>query len=200
MKNFKLISRVSFTLVVFAALVFAGCATVPNKPGAVVVDEITHTSTVVKIDSAKRVVTLKQEDGSTQSYVLGDNVKNFDQIKVGDTVKSTVYESVAIFVRKSNEEPDATVSKSVSLAPKGDKPGITMTDTFELVARVSAIDLNKGTITLQSPDGTTKMFAIDKSVDNFKNIKAGDDVVLNVTAGVIIAVEAPAPAAPPTIK
>jgi hypothetical protein len=191
MKNIKLISRISFTLSILTVLIFSGCATVP-KPGAVVVEEITHTATVVKIDSAKRVVTLKLEDGNTQSYVLSDDVRNFDQIKVGDIVKSSVLESVAIFVRKSNEQPDATVSKSVSVAPKGEKPGMVMTDTFELVARVTAIDLNKGMITLKSPDDSTKTFAIDKSVDNFKNIKVGDDVVLNVTVAVMIGVEKPA--------
>jgi hypothetical protein len=191
MKNIRLISRISFTLAILTVLVFAGCATVP-KPGAIVVEEITHTAKVVKIDSAKRVVTLKLEDGSTQSYVLGDDVKNFDQIKVGDVVKSSVLESVAIFVRKSNEQPDATISKSVRVAPKGAKPGIVMTRTFELIARITAIDLDKGTISLNSPDGSTKTFAIDKSVNNFKNIKAGDDVVLNVSVAVMIEVEKPA--------
>jgi hypothetical protein len=199
MKNFRLISRIIFALAILTVFIFSGCATT-SKPGAVVVEQITHTATVVKIDSAKRVVTLKKEDGSMQSYVLGDDVKNFNQIKVGDVVNSSVIESVAVFVRKSNEQPDATVSKSISVAPKGDKPGMVMTDTFELVARVTAIDLDKGLITVNTADGSTKTFPIDKNVKNFKNIKTGDDVILNVTVAMIIAVEAPAPAGPPSIN
>lgn len=199
MKNFRLISRVSFALVILTVFVFSGCATT-SKPGAVVVEEVTNTATVMNIDSAKRIVTLKKEDGSMQSYVLGDNVRNFDQIKVGDVVKSSVIESVAVYVRKSNEEPDATVSKSVSVAAKGEKPSITLTDTFELVARVTAIDIDKGVITISTVSGETKTFPIDKSVGKFKNIKAGDDVILNVSVAVMIAVETPAPAGPPTIQ
>lgn len=199
MKKFRLISRISFALAILTVFIFSGCATT-SKPGAVVVEQITHTATVVNIDNAKRVITLKREDGSTQSYVLGDNVKNFDQIKVGDIIKSSVIESVAVFVRKSNEEPDATVSKSISVAAQGEKPSIVMTDTFELVARVISIDLDKGMITISTVSGETKTFPIDKSVGNFKNIKAGDDVILNVSVAMMIAVETPAPAGVPTIQ
>jgi hypothetical protein len=198
MKNFRLISGVCFTLAILTVFVFSGCATT-SKPGAVVVEQITRTATVVNIDSAKRVITLKREDGSIQSYALGDNVKNFDQIKVGDIVKSSVIESVAVAVRKSNEEPDATVSKSVSVAAKGEKPSIVMTDTFELVARVTSIDMDKGTITISTVSGESKTFPFDKSVGNFKNIKAGDDVILNISVAVMIAVEAPAPVGPPAL-
>ncbi len=199
MKELKLISRVSFALAILAVFVFSGCATT-SKPGAVVVEQITHTATVVNIDSAKRVITLKKDDGSMQSYVLGDNVKNFDQIKVGDIVKSSVIESVAVYVRKSNEEPDATVSKSVSVAAKGEKPSVVLTDTFELVARVTSIDMDKGLITISTVSGEAKTFPFDKSLGKFKNIKAGDDVILDISVAVMIAVEAPAPAGPPTIQ
>jgi hypothetical protein len=198
MKNFRLISRVSLALAIMTVLVFSGCATT-SKPGAVVVEQVTNTSTVMNIDSAKRIVTLKREDGSMQSYVLGDNVKNFDQIKVGDIVKSSVIESVAVFVRKSNEEPDATVSKSVSVAAKGEKPSVVMTDTFELIARVNSIDMDKGLITISTVTGETKTFPFDKSIGKFKNIKAGDDVILNISVAVMIAVEAPAPVGPPAL-
>jgi hypothetical protein len=199
MKEFKMISRVSLALVILTVFVLSGCATT-SKPGAVVVEQVTHTATVMNIDSANRIITLKNEDGISHSYVLGDNVKNFDQIKVGDIVKSSAIESVAVYVRKSNEEPDATVSKSVSVAAKGEKPSITVTDTFELVARVTSIDLDKGVITISTVSGETKTFPIDKSVGNFKNINAGDDVILDITRAVMIAVEAPAPAGPPTIQ
>ena len=191
MRNLRSTAKVLLMVIILTGFIFSGCATAP-KPGAIVVEEVSRTATVVSVDMAKRVVTLKKEDGSTQSYVVGEAVKNLDQVKPGDIVKSSILESVAIFVRKSNEEPDATVSKSVSVAPKGDKPGIVMTDTFELIAKVEGIDLNNGTIAIKSPDGSIKSFVIDKSVDNFKNIKVGDDVILNVTVAVMIAVEKPA--------
>ena len=191
MKNFKSMAKVLLMLIILAGFIFSGCATAP-KPGAIVVDEVSRTATVVSVDMAKRVVTLKRDDGSTQSYVVSEAVKNLDQVKPGDIVKSSILESVAIFVRKSNEEPDAKESKTVNVAPKGEKPGIVMTDTYELIARVEGIDINKGTIAIKTADGSTKTFVIDKSVENFKNIKTGDDVILIVTKAVMIAVEKPA--------
>ena len=191
MKNFKSMAKVLLMLIILAGFIFSGCATAP-KPGAIVVDEVSRTATVVSVDMAKRVVALKKEDGSTQSYVVSEAVKNLDQVKPGDFVKSSILESVAIFVRKSNEEPDAKESKTVSVAAKGEKPGIVMTDTYELIARVEGIDINKGTIAIKTADGSTKTFVIDKSVENFKNIKTGDDVILIVTKAVMIAVEKPA--------
>ena len=188
MKNFKSMAKILLMLIIFAGFIFSGCATAP-KPGAIVVDEVSRTATVVSVDMAKRIVILKREDGSTQSYVVSEAVKNLDQVKPGDIVKSSILESVAIFVRKSNEEPDAKESKTVSVAPKGEKPGIVMTDTYELIARVEGVDIKKGTIAVKTADGSVKTFGIDKSVENFKNVKVGDDVFLVVTKAVMIAVE-----------
>jgi hypothetical protein len=180
-------------LIILSGFIFSGCATCPlQKPGAIIVEEVSTTATVVSVDMAKRVVILKRDDGSTQRYVVSEAVKNLDQVKPGDIVKSSILESVAIFVRKSNEEPYAKKSETVSVAPKGEKPGIVMTDTYELIARVEGVDLDKGTIAIKSQDGSIKSYVIDKSIENFKNIKTGDDVVLIVTVAVMIAVEKPA--------
>jgi hypothetical protein len=47
-----------------------------------------------KVDAAIRTVVLKSPDGTTKSYKLGPELRNFDQIKVGDTVKATVVDAV----------------------------------------------------------------------------------------------------------
>jgi len=191
MKNSRSMTNVFLMLIILAGFIFSGCATGP-KPGAVAIEEISSTATVVSVDMAKRVVTLKRDDGSTQSYVVSEAAKNLDQVKPGDVVTSSVLESVAIYVGKSNEEPDAKQSKTVSVAPKGDKPGLILTDTFELIAKVEGVDVKKGTIAIKTADGTVKTFGVDKSVENFKNVKVGDDVFLVVTKAVMISVDKPA--------
>ena len=81
-------------------LVFAGYAQEPSaspkakaKPdaeGAIEVGAITATSKVTAVDPAKRTHAVN-EAGETNTYKLGKNVRNFDQIKVGDEVKATLW-------------------------------------------------------------------------------------------------------------
>jgi hypothetical protein len=51
------------------------------------VDAITATSKVTAVDPSKRTVTLTSDAGESNTYKLGKNVRNFDQIKVGDQVQ-----------------------------------------------------------------------------------------------------------------
>jgi len=164
---------------------------VAEKPGGVVVDVVTVTAAVDAIDAAKRTVTLKMADGKSQTIKLGPEVKNFDQIKVGDKVTAKFYQSVAIFVAKTGDKPSASETKTVKVAPKGAKPGAAVVDTLEVTAKVEGIDYKKRTVTLKGPEGNVKTFTVDKAVKNFKNIKKGDDVILRVTEAMAVMVEKP---------
>jgi hypothetical protein len=62
-------------------------------------------ATVTAIDASTRMVTLKTEDGQTVDVECGPEVKNFDKIKVGDTVKATYTESIAFQVASKGETP-----------------------------------------------------------------------------------------------
>ena len=162
-----------------------------SKPGGVVVETTTVTATVDAVDAASRNVTLKFPDGRMQVFEAGPEVRNFDQIKVGDQVKATLAESVAIFVRKSGEQPSAGEARAVKVAPKGAKPGVVLVGTTEMTAKVEAIDYKKRTVTLKGPEGNVKTFTVDKSVKKFSNVKVGDELVVRVTDALAIVVEKP---------
>jgi len=162
------------------------------KPAAAMVDVVTITAAVESVDAANRMVTLKMPDGVSRAIKVGPEVKNFDQIKVGDNVKATFYESVAVVVAKAGEKPAASQVQTVQVAPKGEKPGAIAVDTKEITATVEKIDYKKRTVSLKGPQGNVMTFTVDKSAKNFKNIKKGDDVYLRVTNAVAIAVEEPA--------
>lgn len=186
-------------LLALVTLLMGGCATC-QKPAAVAVEGITKTATVVAVDADRRTVTLKSESGDTQSYILSDAVKNFDQIKVGDVVRATALESVAVYARKPSDQPNVAETKSVTLAPKGEKPGIIISDTVEVSATVEAIDLDKRTLTIREANGRLKTFVVDQRVKNFKNMKPGDEVVLNVTKAFMIGADKPAETLSPKEK
>ncbi len=162
-----------------------------EKPGGIAVEAITATRTVTAVDVAKRMVTLQSGDGTSKTYKLGPEVKNFDQIKVGDIVTTTYAESVAIAVRKSDEKPAAEETRTVQVAPKGAKPGVIMTDTVEITAKVEAIDYKERTVTLKGPEGNSRTFSVDDSVKKFENVKVGDELIIRVTEALAIKVEKP---------
>jgi hypothetical protein len=112
------------------------------------------------IDAVKRVITLKSHDGNLKNYKLGPEVKNFDQIKVGDQMKVAFAESIAIVVGKYDEPPAVVEEETVQTSPKGDKPAFLVTDTFEMTAKVEAFDYDRRTVTLKGPGGDVKTFPV----------------------------------------
>ncbi len=158
--------------------------------GLIVTDAMTATATVQAVDPAKRTVTLRSPDGTTSTYKLSKNVINFDQIKVGDQVKATLVESLAIIIRKADEPPSIGEDEAVALAPKGAKPGVVVANTMELTATVKAIDRAKRTVTLVEPAGNTRTLKVGPDVDLTK-MQTGDDVVVRYTQALAILVEKP---------
>ena len=56
-----------------------------EKPGAVAVETVTSTATVVAINYENRTGTLRLPDGTAVAFTVRPEV-NFDQLKVGDKV------------------------------------------------------------------------------------------------------------------
>ena len=159
-------------------------------PGGIFVETYKNTATVTAIDAASRKVTLVTPDGRMDSFKAGPEVINFDQIQVGDQVKATVTERVAVYMAKDNPPASEGEAALVALAPKGAKPGALMANTVQVIAKVTAIDLKHHKATLRFPDGTTKKVAVRNDVDLTQR-KVGEEVVIRVTEAVAISVEKP---------
>ena len=162
-----------------------------EKPAVVMVDAVTAKSTVTAIDKKARVITLSFDEGRVEDYKLGQEVRNFDQIEIGDQVKVTLAEAVAIYVRKGGDQPVSSEKRTLQVAPKGEKPSFTITDTNEMAATVEKIDHAKRKVTVRRLDGSKKSFSVDKNVEKLENVKVGDEVVVSVTEAMAIAVEKP---------
>ena len=130
----------------------------------------------------------------------GPEVKNFDQIHVGDVLTARYLESVALVVRKADAGPSANESRTVEVAPKGHKPAARIAETKEVTATVEAIDYATRTVTLRGPEGNARTIKVDPSVKRLNDVKKGDQVVARYTEGLAISVKTPPPpktAAPP---
>jgi len=162
----------------------------PGAEGAIEVGAVTATSKVTKIDASNRTVTLTNEAGENNTYKLGKNVRNFDQIKVGDQVKATLLESVAVTVSKSSAAPDAGARGVVAVAPKGAMPGVVMAKTRQITAKIVSVDPQARTVTVEGPMGGKPTIKVGPNV-NLGELQAGDDVTLRVTDALAVRVEKP---------
>lgn len=162
----------------------------PAMPAAVTVEQVNATFTVSAIDAASRTLTLKTADNSEMKCTAGDNVRNFDQIKVGDRINATLVDELAVFVSKPGMQPGVGTGGMVSLAPKGAKPGMMMAKTEDITAKICGIDADKRMITIEGPGGQCKTLSVGSSVD-LAQLKKGDDITAQWTRALAINVQAP---------
>jgi len=165
-----------------------------SKPGVVVAETSTVRATVEAVDPATREVTLKGPKGKIVTIKAGPEVRNFDQIKVGDVLTARYLESVALVVRKPGDPPSATETRTVEVAPKGQKPAGMIVETKEVTATVEAIDYAKRTVTLKGPEGNTRTIKVDPAVKRLNEVKKGDQIVARYTEGLALSVKTPPPA------
>jgi len=166
-------------------------AAVEGKKPSVKKEKTTQViATVEAVDLENRIVTVKGPEGNIVDIKAGEQVKNLAQIKVGDSVEITYYESIAAKVYKAGEAPQgaaATVATERTAKP-GEKPSGIVGSQVTLTATIESISPNKTTVTLKMADGKYKVVKIqDKK--NLTNVKVGDEVVITVTETLAIAVK-----------
>jgi Cu/Ag efflux protein CusF len=160
--------------------------TAATDEGVDAVEVVTTTATVEKIDLEKRKVTLLFDDGKKKTYKVDGRVQNLSQVKMGDHLAMSFTEEIAIVVGKSNETPGAASSEQVSVAPKGDKPGVVMVETTAVSAQIVAVDAANHRVTLLDPDGKKRTIKVSKKVTTLNDLKVGDTVDMLMTDSTVI--------------
>jgi Cu/Ag efflux protein CusF len=196
MRKLTLIAAAVLSIAAGAASAQTGGAIVASQPGKVAVaDTVRATAKVEAIDKAKRLITLKGPEGNTMVMQAGPEVKNFDQIKVGDTVVAQYIEALTLELKKGGGQIRERIERENAVAAKpGEKPGAAAGRTVTVIADVIAVDATKQSVRLKGPERTVDLKVRDPN--QFKLIKVGDQVEATFTEAVAIAVE-PAPAAAP---
>ncbi len=187
-------SALSIAVIVVLAVGFAFPAQAKekgDKPGGAVVEVSSITATVESIDYNARTVTLRGPNGDLVSLKVGEEAKNFNQVKKGDKVTFDYYESVAVDIQKSTGEPMAAETQKVTRAKPGERPGGTIETAGHMTARVENIDYQSRMVTLKMPQGDTMTFKVGDQVKRFNEIKKGDEVVVRYTQAVAISVHTP---------
>ena len=156
--NKKLLRMTRVSVLAAALPLFTACSTMETggttEPGAIAVETAQVTATVKAVDRSNRTVTLAGQNGKRVTYKVGKEAVNFDQIKVGDRVRVTATETLAVFLRPQGTPASVGEGAAVALAPKGAMPGGIVATTTEVTARVVSVDAASHHVTLQLPDGS----------------------------------------------
>ena len=137
----------------------------------------------------RRQLTLAMSNGRWDTYKASPQMVNFDQIQVGDRVKATLTEDVAVRLGKGNS-PVGTSGMEVALAPVGSKPAGVIVETSEVTAKVTGIDPRRHKVTFELPDGTTKTVKAGRKID-LSAVKPGETVTMQIGEGLAVTVEKP---------
>jgi hypothetical protein len=137
--------------------------------------KVTVKAKVEAIDLANREVTLKQEDGTTETVVVSEEVKNLPQLKVGDTVTMEYFESLTLALDKTEGAAAAVSEKAAEQrAEAGQLPGGVRAQQITVVAKVTAIDAKESTATLTGPKG--RSVVLEVAPETLAKVKVGDHV------------------------
>lgn len=169
-----------------------GAKVMASEPGKVAAAEtVKVTAGVVAIDKATRTVTLKTASGKTLDVVAGEEIKNFDQIKVGDQLVVQYAQALTLEVKKGGGVREITQDSGAAKAKPGDKPAGAVARTVTIIADVIAVDPKNMTITVKGPRGRVVDLKVNNP-DHFKVVKKGDQIEAVYVEAVAISVE-PAP-------
>ncbi len=162
---------------------------VASAPGKVsVTGTVKTTSTVVGVEYDTRTVWLKDAKGKIVKLVVGEEARNFDQLKMGDMVTAEYTQAITVTLKKDGAPLSATENQTLERAPLGAKPGGTASRQVTVIADVTAVDRQKSLVTLKGPEGNSVDLVV-QDPEQLKRIKKGDRMEVVYNEAVAISVE-----------
>ena len=181
-----------FPLGALAVLAFG---TAMAQPAPVATEKVQSISaTVDKIDAKTRTIELRR-DKDVQSIQVPPEVRNFDQIKVGDEVVVIYYEGLAAEFKKKNESKTINVldaSTGTARMPEGSgKPGAAVGNKVKTTVTIESVDTKTHSVTFIGPSGMTRTVdVVDPKAQKFiAELKKGDEVELTYVEALAVTVE-----------
>ena len=146
------------------------------------------TATIIAIDKTTRDITLKGPKGNWVVVTAGPEVKNFDQMNVGDKVHARYIEALVLELKKGSDlAVTRTEESSASGAMPGAQPHGVAGRRITVVADVVAVNRTTQTVTVKGPQLTAEVKVTDPAA--FKRIKKGDQVYATYTQALAMVVE-----------
>jgi len=164
-------------------------AVVTTSPGqGSVVQKRQIVATVEAVDAAKREITLKGPSGKVVPLSVTPDVRNLEQVKVGDRLTVTYLEALSLTLMKGGKELRAANTKSDGVrAAAGERPGGAVAEQVKVTADVTAVNRKTHMVTLRGPKQEVDLYVADPA--QLKLIKVGDQVEAVYQQAVAVGVE-----------
>lgn len=151
-----------------------------------VTESVTVTATIEAIDHTNRLVTLKGAKGNLTTVQADESIKRFHELKVGDKVTATYYESIAVNVRKPGTPAPKAVDAAVTRATGG--PGATAAVQETVTVTVQSIDRANRSVTVRKQDGSVVSLRV-QNPQYLEAVKEGDTVDITYTRALLLKAE-----------
>ena len=153
-------------------------------------DAIQIQGKVKSINKKTREVTLVGPQGNQMVIPAGEEVKNFDQIRIGDLVTLTYVQALVLELKavENSGIRERVESENKVAAKPGEKPAGMIEKTVRIVANVVAVNPKAQTVTLRGPKRTVEVAVKDPAM--FKDIKVGNQVEATFIEAVALVVTA----------
>ena len=160
-------------------------SSVQMQPGAVATGKAVELQgKVLAIDKARREVTVKGGSGVVATYFVGEEVKNFGRLRVGDIVMLNYVSALGLELKKDGKALRERVESEQSESQAVNQPGMSKGRTVKITADVMAVDLEKNSLTLRGPKRTVDMVVEDPAL--LKEVKVGDQMEVTYMEATVI--------------
>jgi hypothetical protein len=147
------------------------------------------TATVKALDLAKREVSLEGPSGKVESFMLGEEVRNLDQVTVGDKVEIEYVKGLMMTIQAPGEAPvTPTAEFGVHRAAEGATPAATVGATIQATVTITAIDMQNRSVVFKGPGGNLYQVTASPEV-KLENAKVGQQFVATYTEAVVVEVK-----------
>jgi hypothetical protein len=164
----------------------------PQKP--LTVDEwmdAVVTAKVKAIDHTTRRVTLRNDAGREQTFVVDPAVRRLSEVRAGDSVKANYKAHLLAELRPPTADETANPIAIVEAAGRASPdraPAAGAIQGMRVVTTVEAVDVPNMRVTLRGPMGDLAVVK-GRNPDNVKRLRVGDTIVITYTEALVLSLE-----------
>jgi hypothetical protein len=163
-----------------------------QKDAAARVNVTTITATVEAIDLPSRIVGLVGPEGNALVVQVGDEVRNLDQVKVGDRVRVEYFEGLLAELLPPGSDPRAVaLTDAVARAAPGERPAGGMGEAVSARVVIEFVDTLRNVVHFTGPKGKKRVIRVEKPEFRamLRTLRPGDVVELTYFEAVAVKVE-----------
>lgn len=158
-----------------------------QRPAPIVAGRVIEfRTTLLGVDVKNRTIRVADDQGKPVTFLVGPDVKNFEQMRKGDKIVVAYERSVAISVAPGNGIRSRIETEGAERAAPGERPAAGGARNLQVVATVQRIDRAANVITVRGPNRTVDVAVEDPKL--LEGVKVGDSVTVNYTEAVAVAV------------